>query len=928
MPTVPRGRLRGRTVECAAVAQTLDRVREGRTAVLVLRGEAGIGKSALIEYAVEHADGLRLLRAAGVESEMELPFASLHQLCAPLLDDVSDIPEPQREALDVAFGRRLAAPPDRFILGLALLNLLSAAAEREPLVCLIDDAQWLDSGSALVLGLVARRIRDVPVAMIFAERDGAELGALADLPDMRLEGLGDADARALLAAAHGRPLDDRVRDRIVAETNGNPLALLELPRSLGLDSVGSSFDLGLRLPSRIEASFRGQVAGLPPETQQLLLVAAAEPIGDPTLLWRAVAQLGIAVEAAAAAESAGLLDVGARIVFRHPLLRSAVYRAASPRDRRAVHAALGEVTDPDLDPDRRAWHRAQATLGPHEAVAEELELAAARAQVRGGFSAAAAFLERATVLTLDPQLRAARALACAQAKLAAGALDDAVSLLGMAESSGGLDPLGAARALLLHGQVEFLAGRFSPAISCFVDAAKRLETLDPALARDTYRDAFYATFVAGRLGGSGGTHAVRAAAGWTPQVDGAPEPQDLLLEGMAIMLSESHAAGVPVVRAALRAFCTEELSVGQTLDWLPCACHMALSVLDFESWDVLSERGVDVARNAGALAVLPIALTLRVSNRMFAGELDAASALNAEVEAVVDQTGLALMASYGAMTIAACRGRDPNTDEAERLAAASGNGQLVTTLQWARAMFANGHSRFDDAVAAAEPASAHPGELGSTTWALTELIEAAALGGDRHRAAAGLTELAALTQASGTAWALGTEALMRALVEEDAAEPHYREAITRLHGSGVGVVLARAQLNYGEWLRRQNRRFDAREHLRTAQELFAAMGFDAFADRAARSLRATGEKARRRTDDKRGELTAQEGQIAELARQGHSNPEIGARLFISPRTVEYHLAKVFTKLGVTSRTQLEQALPAVTGSAGAHKPLPDKSPDP
>lgn len=850
-----------------------------------------------------------MLRAAGVESEKELPFASLHQLCAPLLDDVRDIPEPQLEAIDVAFGRRQAAPPDRLVLGLAVLNLLSAAAERAPLVCLIDDAQWLDLNSAQVLGIVARRLRDVPVAMIFAERDGAEREALDGLPEMRIEGLGDADARALLDAAYDGPVDERVRDRIVAETSGNPLALQEIPRGMDVGSIGNGFDPGLKLPNRIEASFRSQVAKLPPPSQRLLLVAAAEPLGDPTLLWPAIEQLGIPVEATVAAETAGLLSVGPRIVFRHPLLRSAVYRAAAPEDRRAVHAALADATDPQLDPDRRAWHRAQATLGPDETVAEELEQAAVRAQVRGGFSAAAAFLERATALTLDPHLRAGRALACAQVKLAAGALDDAVNLLGMAESSGGLEPLGAARALLLRGQIEFLAGDFSAAIALLIDAAQRFEPLDSGLARGTYREAFYAAIVAGRHGASGRTRAVAVAADWAPRVDGDTGPQDRLLEGMAIMLSEGRAAGVPIVLAALRMFCAEELSVQETLEWLPCACHMALSVLDFESWDVLSGRAVETARSAGALAVLPIAATLRVSNRMFAGELDAASALNAEIEAVVDRTGLAFMASYGTLTIAAGRGRQPDTEEAERLAAASGIGSLVTTLQWTRAIAANGHSRFDEAVAAAAPACADPDEVGAATWALTELIEAAALSGDRPRAAAALAQLVPLTQASATGWALGTESLMRAFVEEDAAESHFRAAISTLRGTGVGVVLARAHLNYGEWLRRQNRRVDAREHLRTAQELFTAMGFEAFADRAMRSLLATGEKARRRTDDKRAELTAQERQIAELARQGHSNPEIGARLFISPRTVEYHLAKVFTKLGVTSRTQLEQALP-------------------
>jgi DNA-binding CsgD family transcriptional regulator len=923
MSVVHARTLRGRAAECATLDRALAGVRAGQSTVLVLRGEAGIGKSALIEYAAERAAGCRLLRAAGVESEMELPFASLHQLCAALLDDVDGLPEPQRDALGAAFGRRAAAPPDRFVLGLALLSLLSAAAEREPLICLVDDAHWLDRSSAQVLGFVARRIRDVPVGLLFAERVGEELDELAGLPTLQLEGLDDSQARALLAAAHACPLDERIRNRVVAEARGNPLALLELPRGLSAAGMAGGFGLaqGLPLPSRIEASFRRQVATLSPEAQQLLLVAAAEPLGDPTLLWRGAAQLGIPAEAASEAEAAELLKAGARVTFRHPLLRSAVYRAASPEDRRAVHRALAGVTDAELDPDRRAWHRAQATPGPDETVADELERAAHRAQDRGGFPAAAAFLERATALTLDPGRRAARALAAAQAKYEAGALDDAVDFLGLAEASGTLDALGGARAALVRGQISFVRGTFSDAVPLLLDAAERLKPLDPALARETYRDAFHAAFAAGRFRDGGGTEEVAAAARTAPPAGRPPAPPELLLDGLAVMLTDGPAEGTPMVLEALTAFRAEELTVQDELAWLPLACRMALNAFDFESWDVLSARLVDVARDAGAHGVLPIALILRVANRLFAGAFDDAAALNAEILAIGEATGRTFMASYGAVALAAWQGSEQATEDAiaavRDAMVAQGAGQWLTTSQWARAVLYNGLGRFGAARAAAEQTREYPAELGLSTWALVELIEAAALDGDVARASAGLAELTPLTQASGTEWALGTEARTRALVEDGAAEPLYRESITRLRRTGMRVGLARTHLHYGEWLRRENRRLDAREHLRTAQEMFASMGAAAFADRAARSLLATGEKVRKRAPETRGDLTAQEAQIAELARQGLSNPEIGARLFISPRTVEYHLHKVFAKLDIKSRAQLEQALP---GALGAGQP--------
>ena len=479
-----------RLPERAALSQLLDGARAGRSGVLVLRGEPGVGKTALLEYAVESAAGLRVVRVAGVESEMELAFAALQQLCAPMLDKLAGLPDPQRAALGVAFGLSTGAAPDRFLVGLAALSLLSEVAERQPLLCVIDDAQWLDQASALVLAFVARRLLAEPVALVFATHEPGE--EFRGLPELLVEGLGDSAARELLASVIPGPLDERVRDRIVAEARGNPLALLELPRGVpGVPGVpGSSV--------RIEDSFRGRVEVLPAATRRLMLVAAAEPAGDPALVWRAAERLGIGAEAVAPAADAGLLTIGERVLFRHPLVRSAVYRGASPAERRAAHQALADATDPQADPDRRAWHRAQATPGPDEDVAAELERSAGRAQARGGLAAAATFLERSAALTLDPARRAERALAAAQATYQAGAFDATLALLVTAEA-GPPDEFRRARADLLRGQIAFSSSRGSDAPPLLLKAARQFQPLDPQLARETYLDALAAAIFAGPI---------------------------------------------------------------------------------------------------------------------------------------------------------------------------------------------------------------------------------------------------------------------------------------------------------------------------------------------------------------------------------------------------------------------------------------------
>jgi DNA-binding CsgD family transcriptional regulator len=883
----------------------------------VLRGEAGVGKTALLDHAIERATGFRVARAAGVQSEMELPFAGLHQLCASMLDRLSCLPDPQRNALGTAFGLAVGSAPDLFLVGLAVLSLFSEVAEEHPLLCVVDDSQWLDQASARALAFVARRLGQEAVALIFAVREPSE--ELERLPELLVEGLGNGEARRLLGTPFGWPLDERVRDRIVAETHGNPLALLELPRGLKPGEPVGGFWLQVALPlsGRIEESFRRRLEQLPTDTQRLLLVAAAEPVGDPVLLWRAVERLGLSTAAGDCAKAAGLLEIGARVRFRHPLVRSAVYGSASPEARQEVHLALAEATDPQLDPDRRAWHHAQAASGPDEEVASELERSAGRAQARGGVAAAAAFLERASVLTLDPARRAELALMAAQTKYEAGALEDAVALLATAET-GTLDDLERARVHLLRGQIAFAARRGSDAAPLLLSAARELDAVDPSLARATYLDALTAALFAGRLAiGSSALEIARAALA----VRSSPQPPrawDLLLDGLALQIADGPSIGTPVLKRAVGAFQEEEMATEDAMRWLWLAGRAAGFIWDYDGWDALTARQLKAARDVGALAVLPLTLSTRASVHLFAGELADAALLFEESAALAAATGVA-PSCYGALSLAAFRGHE---DEAVRLidactsdSIARGEGNGLTLVQWATALFCNGLARYEQALAAAEQAAEDPRELWFSTWAAVELIEAASRTGNAARATGSLEWLTSNARASGSDWGLGIEARSRALLSHgDAAESFYGEAIERLGRTRLRVDLARAHLLYGEWLRRERRRLDAREQLRTAFEMFIAMGIEAFAGRAERELLATGERVRKRSVETREGLTVQESQVARLARAGLSNAEIGERLFISQHTVAYHLRKVFNKLDITSRSQLERALP---GSASA-----------
>jgi DNA-binding CsgD family transcriptional regulator len=900
--------LRGRRTERETLDELLEAVREGESRALVIRGEPGVGKTALLEHLLERATGFRVARAAGVQSEMELPFAVLHQLCAPMLDRLERLPEPQRDALATAFGLSGGSAPDRFLVGLAALSLFADVAEDRPLLCVIDDAQWSDQASALTVSFVARRLFADAIGVIFATRGPG--GELPGLPELVIEGLPDEDARALLSSAISAPVDERVLDRIVAETRGNPLALLELPRGLSAAQVAGGFGLpdALPLSGRIEESFRRRFAALPADSQRLLLIAAADPTGDSGLVWRAAKQLGTGSEAAADAEVAGLFEPGPQLRFRHPLVRSAVYRSALPEDRRRAHGALAAATDPDIDPDRRAWHHAHATAGPDEGVAAELERSAARARSRGGLSAAAAFLEQATVLTPSPALRAPRALAAAHLKHQAGAFEEARKLLATADA-GPLDESGQARVNLLRGQLAFTSSRGRDAPALLLRAGRRLESVDVGLARETYLEAFSAALFAGRLGSAETVRQLAEAARAAP----APQryqPRDLLLDGLAELVTGGFRAGVPILKRAVSRFGSEEISTEEGLRWLWLAGHAAAVLWDFETWREFAVRHVQLAREEGALNVLPIALSTRVGAHLLAGELAEAASLVEETEAIGAAAG-SRVAGYGALPLVALQGRQPEAtkmvDVGTEEVLARGEGLGLTSIQYSAALLYNGLGRYEEALAVVEQTD-HPAEQWSY-FILPELIEAAARSGRIDRVGGSLQRLSERTRAAGTDWALGIEARSRALVSTSGVtEALYCEAIERLPRSGVRIELARAHLVYGEWLRRENRRVDAREQLRTAHEMFTAFGMEAFAERARRELLATGETARKRTVETRDQLTAQEEQIARLARDGLSNPKIASQLFISPRTVEYHLSKVFSKLDISSRTQLDRVL--------------------
>ncbi|HEX7309222.1 MAG TPA: AAA family ATPase [Lentzea sp.] len=880
----------GRHGERRRVDELVAAARGGRGGALVLGGEAGIGKSTLLAHAVESASGFQVLRADGSEFEQELPYSALHQLCVPVLGHLDALPGQRREALRIAFGLA-GGTPQPFQVGLAVLELVAAVGGDQPVLCVVDDAQWLDEASSRALAFLARRVGADPVAVLFALRSPHVAGEMTELPWLDVAPLSDHDARALLAARNPFPLDDRVRDRLVAEANGNPLALLELPPAGGFAVPAAS-----SVPSRIEEGFRARLTGLSDDARLLLTIAGADPTGDPGLLWPAAEALGVDLPPASAdAAATGLVEFSARVRFCHPLARSAVYRAAPDATRRAAHGALADVTDSLTAPDRRAWHRAQACAGPDEKVAMDLEHCASRARSRGGVAAAAAFLERAVALSLHTRSRVERTLAAVEACIEAGAADRAEDLLATVETDA-LDGFHRARADLLRGRIAFTRPADGTGPSWTVSAARRLSTLDPDRARDCFLDALEMSLVVGRPGGVV-AEVLTAARACAP-----PPSSPDLLEALVTLAEDGHATALPLLRAALHD------EGGRLWSRRPALASM----ISTELWDIgthvaIADRLLEAGRESGSPLLLRLAHAQKATSAFLTGDLGEALAATAEEEAVADAVGEPPLL-YHRLQIAALRGRREETLELIRAGRTPGG--HVASADWSAAVLHNGLADYPAALTAARAATEHD-DLFLTGAALPELVEAAVRCHEPAEAARALAALTDRTRAAGTPLARGVTACARALVT--GAEADYREAVAHLADSGLRPYQGRAHLLYGEWLRRKGRRKDAVVELRTAHTLLAGSGAEAFAARAADELRAAGQRVERRTTPSAHEqLTVQQVAVARLVAAGATSNEAATELFISKRTVDAHLREIFRKLGVTSRRQLKDH-PGVDG---------------
>ena len=900
----------GRDAELAKLEELLASVRAGGSAALVVRGEPGVGKSALFEQLIASAPEFQIVRAVGVEGEIDLPYAGLHQLCRSMTDAIDGLPQPQSDALRVAFGLSSGGVPDRYLVGLATLSLMSEVAGTQPVLCVVDDAQWLDSETTRALAFVARRLGADSVGIVFGSREIVE--ELDGVPELQLGGLSAADSRVLLDSVLVGHVDGSVRDRFLIETHGNPLALIELPRALTPAEAATGIVRQSRdsLTTRIEEGFRRQLEPLPDDTRQLLLLAAAEPLGDPLLLVRASAQLDLGVESADPAEQAGLVQIRERCSFRHPLVRSAVYGAATPAERRIAHGALAEATDPQLDPDRKAWHRAQATPAPDEEVATELERTATRAKARGGLAGAGSFLERAAMLTPDAVRRVERTLAAAEVMYEAGALDSVENLL-RAIDAGRLDQVQLARVECLEAQVSLDRGkREAEVILRLLAAAERLKARYPGRASAARLAALSSAF----WSWSGKPEDLKAVSDVLAQHPASGSSAgELSLRGWAQMLEQGYPAGADLFRESMILLREKPQLEDSDLPFLVQALGTALSHWDIDSWQTIARQTIQLARDVGALRALPDVLHSWVWGLVATGDLPGAATALAEAEAVSEATGAASPEDKDhSAWLDAWRFDEPealrriDTTERPSLRLAPPH------LAHARAVVYNAAGRYEAALAAAERScELHP--TGTYSWALIDLVEAAVRCGHHDRASVALGQLVDRTRLVSTDWGLGLEARCAALVADDSAvaEALYTEAVERLGRVRTRPDLARAHLLYGEWLRREGRRLNAREQLRRAHDMFGEMGIPGFAERARRELAATGETARKRTDDTRGDLTAQESQIAQLASEGMTNPEIGAKLFLSPRTVEWHLRRVYPKLGIGSRKELRAVLHSV-----------------
>lgn len=924
MSATPLPSLVGRRQERAVLDDLLAELRAGRSTVCAIRGEAGVGKSVLLEYVCAQASGVTVVRAQGIEADIELAYASLHQLCAPFLSSIGDLPDPQRDALEVAFGMAVGKPPDRFLVGLATLSLLTRASEGRPVLVVVDDAQWLDQVSLQTLEFVARRLFAEAIAIVLTVRDPDGAEVLTGLPALPLTGLDHQAAGELLETSVDGRLDLRVRDRLVAETRGNPLALLELSRGRSAAELAYGIDAldSVPLSTRLEQDYARRVAALPDTTRTLLLLAAAEPVGDPQLLLRASELLEVPPEAGPA-KAAGLVEFGEGLRFRHPLARSAVYRSASPEERRSAHRALAEATDAVLEPDRRAWHAALACDGPDESVAGDLEQAADRARQRGGIAAEAVLLERAANLTPDAELRGSRALAAAEASFSAGDLGRATELASLADLCP-LTPLDQARLGRLRARMLFGRSRSDEAVPLLLDAAARFTAEGSPLARETYLEALSATVFSGPVEGPYGARAVAVAARTSGAPASASEASDLLLDGIAALVAEGQERGLPALATAYEPFLREALDTrGAETRWL-LSVPLALESFvhhrwDLPAWDALSARAERVGRETGALSVLPQLLVYRAGVLLHNGDFAAAARLVDEADALADATGQAPL-QYASLVLAGWVGDEAAAteviDEARAAALEHGEVSLLRVTGYVQGVLYNGLGRYDDALAAVQTGVDEDG-FNFTGWSLVEHLEAAVHCGELDQARVSLARLVELTRSVDTGWARGVVARGRAMLAADGddADLLFRTALAEFRRDRVSVEVARTHLGYGEWLRRNRRRADAREQLRTAHQMFDGMRSAAYAERAQRELLATGEHVRARGAGTTQQLTAQEAQIAALAAGGMTNQKISAELFLSPHTVEWHLRKVYAKLGIGSRRDLPTAL-ATTDPTG------------
>lgn len=912
--TIPTVTLIGRHREQRALVELLDATRQGRSSVLVLRGEAGIGKTALLTDLIANASDFRVIQLSGSELELELAYAGVQQLCTPLMGLIDRLPEPQADALQVALGLKRGEAPDRLLVGLAVLTLLCEAGRESPVLCVIDDSQWVDSASVQALAFVARRLVVDPVAMVFATRVSGAEPALAGQPELALRGLADQDARSLLTTMVPGRLDEQVRETVLAEAAGNPLALLELQKALTREELAGGYGLpnATSTQTQIERTFVGQFRELPADTKTLLLVAAAEPAGRQEWLWAAADRLGIGAAAASPAEVGGLIAAEGGVRFRHPLIRTAVYRSSTAAERRRAHAALAaSITGPAAE-DHRAWHGAHAADAPDAQIADQLEQSAERALARGGISAAASFLEHAAKLTPNSTERARRALDAAMANLDAGMPDAAVRLVAAAHDATD-DELVAARCELIRAKTAFAASRGVDAPPLLLAAAKRMERLDPLESRKAYLGALLASILVGRMSTERHSSApfVAEAAGNAPPAPDPPRVVDLLLDGLVVRLTDGYAPAAGLLQAAIREYLLERDAGADNARWHDLTARVCLDLFDQDAYNFLTARQVEELRAAGALTMLPVALATYAGICVTAGKFEQAAALLDEAAAIITATGAPVRSAIKTY-LAACRGQEQlcldGVRETVDGASSRGEGYDVSVALYAAAILHHGLGQYQEALDAAASGARHD-DLGMCGYLLTELVEAATRCKERKVAAEALHRLVERTKASGTHTALGLAARCTALVSDGSvADAAYQEAIAHLQRSPTVVYLARTHLVYGEWLRREKRRADARTQLRIAHEMFVQMGADGFAGRARRELTATGETVYMHPTGVTADLTTQESHIARLARDGYTNAEIAGLLFISPRTVEWHLGKIFAKLGVTSRRELRDAL--------------------